>query len=283
MADENEETPATGNEGTPTAEISSRPDYTPIRINQLARAERYEGDDMILLARPRSSTAYTTVRQTLSGLSSQIYADVMAYVAETSGIISSRQQLRDKGDAGDLGTTQLVGAKTIYDIDSDVSAIKDQFVNTTGDQAIGGNKTFYDLVLQSGPVEISSLRQDQFVTYGQVQEYTRLFYPDNAIAYSSGITEYVISSFTNAKGNNPKPMPETFTYTAQRDCELHVVTEAVASSKVQPSSMNVWVKVSDTKKVRVHAFPDNDKEAYVLHYWSHTVRKGTSIIFTHVN
>ena len=87
MADENENTQA-------SEEISSKPDYTPIRINQLTRVDRYGDNDTLLLGRPRpSSTAYTTVRQTVSDLTAQVYEDVMAYAAETSSIISSRTQL----------------------------------------------------------------------------------------------------------------------------------------------------------------------------------------------
>ena len=73
MADENEniiepgtEEPGTEEPGTEepgTEEISSKPDYTPIRINQLTQVGKYEDDDMLLLARPRPrSAAYTTVR-----------------------------------------------------------------------------------------------------------------------------------------------------------------------------------------------------------------------------
>ena len=178
MADENENTQA-------SEEISSKPDYTPIRINQLTRVDRYGDNDTLLLGRPRpSSTAYTTVRQTVSDLTAQVYEDVMAYAAETSSIISSRTQLEEKGQQGQLGQIQLVGATTIYDIDRDVQDLVSSSVKTLGDQAIGGNKAFETSPSLGNQVSISSVQDNQFVTYGQVKEYVIQSFPMDGVVYS---------------------------------------------------------------------------------------------------
>ena len=61
--------------------VQTQPEYTPIRISQLARVEEYKGTDRLLLARQRGgegvNAAYTTVTQAISSLSNQVYNEAM--------------------------------------------------------------------------------------------------------------------------------------------------------------------------------------------------------------
>ena len=57
-------------------------------------------------------------------------------------------------------------------------------VKTLGDQAIGGNKAFETSPSLGNQVSISSVQDNQFVTYGQVKEYVIQSFPMDGVVYS---------------------------------------------------------------------------------------------------
>ena len=104
----------------------------------------------------------------------------------------------------------------------------------------------------------------------------------NGVVYSKQTQVSGISSCGSRTSSKYFEIPETYSYTAQRDCEVHFSLESFSSSKIQPSSMTIWVTLADGSELPVYRFTDNDSENYVAYYWAHAVKEGTKITFKHV-
>lgn len=258
----------------------AKPEYTPVRISDLPRAAAYLGSDMVLLARPRSggsgpNASYTTVAQALSSLSAQVLDEARAAFAETSGVISSAQQLQELGQSGELADnpTRLVGGMPVYEAWRLLSAAASR---------AGGNTMYGDNVFMKQPVlsgEAPAQPADEaFATYGQVKSYLSGQMPSLGMVYSPGTRWNVVSSFGNKTSSSFKLLGETFQYRVQRDCELHLHLESVATAQIQPSTMSVYVKAEGGDEHLVYVFADNDNDSYVSHYWCHAVKAGMYVV-----
>ena len=202
----------------------------------------------------------------------------MRQVGSALSVITDRQEIRRLGDEGELqGSLSVANAYITYLIDRDAQLA----AKTDSDNVMHGDNVFENLPVYTGS---SAPAGDNFVTFGQVSSYLASTLPLNAVAYSPDLAyDIKMGPYTNAKGNNWKKIPESFSYTATRDCELHLWLESYATKKVQPSSMSINVTDKDGARRLVYIFPDNDQEAFVSYYWAHAVKAGTEITLRHVN